>query len=380
LIRKHFFLVAALAALLAMIVAGALMLVVSGAAKANKAKGAGAGGRAVAVAQTLVKSYDFTDRIEALGVAKARQSVTVTSNTAELITKVLFSDGQKVAKGQVLVELKGDEQDAAVLQAQAVAAQAHRDAARWRELATKGYAPRATAEQYQATSAQADALLSAAKSRRLNRVIRAPFSGVVGLSDVAPGALIAAGGPIVSLDDTAVIRIDFPVPDRFLPRLRKGLVLKASVDAYPSVQFSGRIAEIDTRIDERTRSVRVRAEFANADGRLLPGMLARVALEQGVRPALAVPEAAIQFEGEQAYVFLIAAKGEKTVASRQVVEAGIRQNGMVEIRKGLSAGAKIVADGLNRIQPDQAIKIGKDRRPGAGGPRAADKASRGPAK
>lgn len=395
-LRKHFFLVGAAAALVLMIVAGGLMLVANSAVKAKKAMGAGAAGRTVAVAAAVISPQDFTDRIEALGVAKARQSVTVTSNTAELITKVLFHDGQAVSKGQVLVELKGDEQDAAVAQAQSLAAQARLDAARWNDLAAKGFSPRVTAERYQAASVQADAALKAAQSRRLNRVIRAPFSGVVGLSDVAPGALIAAGGPIVSLDDLAVVRIDFPVPDRFYARLRKGMVLTAKVDAYPDVEFKGAVAEVDTRIDERTRSVRARAEFANPDGRLRPGMLAKVVVEQGVRSALAAPEAAVQFEGEQAFVYTIikddgkgdgsamgqragkrkkmpegmaanAPKGPKMIAHRQTIVVGARQNGFIEVTSGLRAGETIVADGMNRVQPNQAVRVGKPDGPGAGG-------------
>jgi len=409
LLRKHFFLVGAAAALILMVVAGGLMLVANSAVKAKKAMGAGAAGRTVVVAAAVISPQDFTDRIEALGVAKARQSVTVTSNTAELITKVLFRDGQAVSKGQVLVELKGDEQDAAVAQTQSLATQARLDAARWNDLAAKGFAPRVTAERYQAASVQADAALKAAQSRRLNRVIRAPFSGVVGLSDVAPGALIAAGGPIVSLDDLAVVRIDFPVPDRFYARLRKGMSLTAKVDAYPDVQFKGIIAQVDTRIDERTRSVRARAEFANLDARLRPGMLAKVVVEQGVRSAIAAPEAAVQFEGEQAFVFTIveddaksdgpslgqrpskpkkmpegmaanAPKGPKMIARRQTIVVGARQNGYVEVISGLRAGETIVAGGMNRVQPNQAVRVGRPdsagvgdagKVPGAGGPNGA---------
>jgi membrane fusion protein (multidrug efflux system) len=357
LFKKHFFLTSAVGLLLALIVFGGVKLVVDGAIKAAKSRGSAAAGRAVEVSQTVVAAHRFSDQIEALGVAKARQSVTVTSNTAELITKVRFGDGQAVTKGQVLVELKGDEQDAAVLQAAAVAGQARRDAKRWRDLAEKGYAPKVTAEQYQANSAQADAVLSAAKSRRLNRVIRAPFSGVVGLSDVAPGALIAAGGPIVSLDDVAVMRIDFEVPDRYVAGLSRGLALSARTDAYPDLRFSGTIAQIDTRVDERTRAVRARAEVPNPDQRIKPGMLVRVTLDLGSRSALAVPEAAVQFEADQPFVFVIATKGQKMVAKRQTVTVGARQDGMIEILTGLTVGDKLVADGLNRVQPDQAIKL-----------------------
>lgn len=180
------------------------------------------------------------------------------------------------------------------------------------------------------------------------------------------------------------------------------MVLTAKVDAYPDVEFKGTIAEVDTRIDERTRSVRARAEFANPDGRLRPGMLAKVVVEQGVRSALAAPEAAVQFEGEQAFVFAIvkddgksegpgagqrpskpktmpdgmstgAPKGPKMIARRQTIVVGARQNGYVEVISGLRAGETIVADGMNRVQPNQAVRVGKPDSAGVGG---ADKGPR----
>ena len=131
-----------------------------------------------------------------------------------------------------------------------------------------------------------------------DRVIRAPFSGVVGLSDVAPGTLINPGAPIVALDDIAVVRVDFDVPDRYISTLRPGLPILARTDAWPEQPVQGRVATVDTRVDQRTRSVKARAEFPNPQGRLRPGMLVHVALERGARDALAVPEAAVQFEGD----------------------------------------------------------------------------------
>ena len=120
-IRRHFFLVAAVVAVLLMLVAGGLKLAFGG--KNPAAGGAGGGGRATAVTQVVVQPRPFTDRIEVLGVAKGRQSVTLTSNTAELITAVHFSDGQVVSKGQVLVELKADQEAAGIAEAQAQLAQ-----------------------------------------------------------------------------------------------------------------------------------------------------------------------------------------------------------------------------------------------------------------
>jgi membrane fusion protein (multidrug efflux system) len=282
----------------------------------GKAVRAAAGGRATAVSQVVVQPRAFTDRVEVLGVAKGRQSVTITSNTAELITAVHFSDGQTVSKGQVLVELKADQENAGIAQAQAQLAQAEREYTRWKTLADKGIAPRASAEQYLSARDTARAALASASAQKLDKVIRAPFSGRVGISDIAPGALISPGTAIVSLDDVSLIRVDFSVPDRYLPILREGLTITAKPDALPGEMFTGRIAQIDTRIDPATRALKARAEFPNADGRLKPGMLIKVGIDQGQHQGVAVPEAAVQFEGNQASVFLIA-KGPKGQIARR---------------------------------------------------------------
>ena len=357
-IRRHFFLFAALGALVLMAVAGGLKIAASAAGQGKaQAQAGAAAARATTVTPLVVAERAFTDRIEAIGVAKGRQSVTITSNTTELITDVHFRDGQRVAKGQVLVDLKAQAPDAAIAQAEATLALAQSNHDRWRALAEKGVAPRATAEQYKTTYDQALAALRVAQANKLDRVIRAPFSGVVGLSDVAPGTLINAGTPIVSLDDVAVMRVDFDVPDRYAPTLREGLPIVARPDAYPGQKSGGVIAKLDSRVNQNTRSIRARAEFPNPDGRLKPGMMLRVAVEHGQRRAVGVPEAAVQFETDQPYVFVIAERGGKLVAEQRGVVAGVREDGFIEIREGLKAGDRIVADGVNRVQPNAPLRL-----------------------
>jgi membrane fusion protein (multidrug efflux system) len=382
LIRRHFFLVGALVAVLLMLVVGGWKLAFGG--KAGEAGGPGGapggggrGGRATPVSQTVVGTRSFTDRIEVLGVAKGLQSVTITSNTAEMITAVHFRDGQMVSRGQVLVELKADSENADISEAKARLAQAERDYARWKTLADKGIAPRATAEQYLASVDTAKAVVASAQAQKLDRVIRAPFSGRVGISDVAPGTLISPGTAIVSLDDASTIRVDFSVPDRYLPTLREGLPILARPDALPGETFNGQIAQIDTRIDATTRALKARAEFPNTGGRLKPGMLVKVGIDQGQHVSPAVPEAAIQFEGTQASVFVIAKGPKGQVARRTNVETGLSADGFIEIRSGLKPGDKIVADGLNRVQDGAPVGNGQggpgggkgqgQGKPGAGG-------------
>jgi membrane fusion protein (multidrug efflux system) len=381
-IRTHFFLVGALSVFALIILASgvklamASMLGVAGAAGAAGAAG-GHGGHATPVSVVAVAARPFADHVEALGVAKGLQSVTLTSSTTELVTAVRFKDGAHVAKNQILVELKAKEQDAGVAQAVAALNLAKVDYGRWKRLADAGIASTSTADQYEAAYKEAQANLAAARARLGDRYIRAPFAGSVGLTDIAPGSLIAPGTAIVTLDDISSIRVDFDVPDRYLPLLKEGAPIVARSDTYPDRVIEGKVAKVDSRIDVNTRAIKARAEFPNPNGDLRPGMLMHVLLQQGARVSVAAPEAAVAFEAAQPYVFLVSMKGLKTIAVQRDVVVGARDAGFVEITSGLKSGDRIVADGLDRVQPNAPIRVTGARsgagkadvggKPGAGG-------------
>ena len=183
--------------------------------------------------------------------------------------------------------------------------------------------------------------------------------------DVAAGALVNPGAPIVTLDDLSTMRVDFQVPERFLAQIHEGQPLSASVDAYPGETVNGHIAKLDTRVDERTRAITARAEFPNSKGRLKPGMMVRIGVSRGQRQALSAPESGVSVEGDNAFVFVIQKNGARTFTEQRPVVTGVRREGFVEITDGVRPGEQIVADGLNKIQGGQTIRIGG--RP-AGGP------------
>jgi membrane fusion protein (multidrug efflux system) len=377
LIRRHFFLAAALLILVLMVVAGGLKLATAksaggpsgpggGQERAMQGAGPGAhrggpgggrGGGAPDVSVTTVQPRSFVDTIEVLGVAKGRQSVTLTAATTQLVERVRFTDGQAVPRGAVLVELKATEQDAGIAQAQAKLVQAQRAYQRWKTLGEKGFASKSAIDQYQAAYASAQADLHVAQARQNDRVIRAPFAGVVGLSDVTPGALVNPGAPIVTLDDVSTIRVDFQVPERYLAQLREGQAITAGIDAYPGETVDGHIAKLDTRVDERTRAITARAEFPNAQRRLKPGMMIRVSIARGERQSPAVQESAVSVQGDNAFVFVLREQGGGTIAEQRPVVTGLRQHGFVEITDGVRTGERLVADGLNKVQPGEPVRL-----------------------
>jgi membrane fusion protein (multidrug efflux system) len=374
----------------------------------------GGGGRAAVVQVTLPETRPFEDRLEALGQAKARQSVTITSDTTELIQRVLFTSGQRVGRGATLVELKAEEQGADVARARATLGQAQRDYQRFVALDRRGFAPRAELENRRAAVEEAQASLNAVLARARDRTIRAPFAGTIGLSDAAPGQLVNPGAAIATLDDLSAVFVDFPVPERFLANLRAGLPVDATSDAFPGETLRGAVQRIDTRVDPATRAVTARARFSNPGERIKPGMLLRVGVVQGSRQALAVPESAVLFEGDAAFVYAVtpaAARGGGAgagsgqgapaarsqggagapgggrgggglTAQRRPVEVGVRQGGLVEIVSGLQPGQRIVAEGLNRVNPNQPVRIAGagGGGPGAGQPGGGVGAPRGAAR
>jgi membrane fusion protein (multidrug efflux system) len=387
LLRRHFFLVGALIVLAVMVVAGGLKLATvgsgprgggpgaqalaggpgGGARGGPGGRGGGMGGGPVLVSAASVQPHVFQDQIEVLGVAKGRQSVTLTAATSQLVERVRFTDGQSVARGAVLIELKNTEQDAGLAQAQAKLAQAKQEYDRWQTLSQKGFAAQTSLDQYRAVYLSAQADVRAAEARQADRTIRAPFAGVVGLSDVAPGALVSPGSPIVTLDDISAMRVDFPVPERYLAQLTEGQAITARVDAYPGQSFAGRIAKLDTRVDERTRAITARAEFPNPGRKLKPGMMIRVAISHGQRQGLSAPEAAVSVQGDSAFIYVLRPQGPRTVTEQRPVITGLRQDNVVELTDGAVAGERIVADGLNKIQPGQPVRIADQARsaPGA---------------
>lgn len=365
-IKRHFFLIAA-AVLLGLMVIAAIVKIAAGDEKSAQGPGAAGGRRGgQEVSQDVVGQRQFSDQIRVLGVARGQRSVNITSSTTELITRVLFADGQLVSAGAPLVELQAREEDAAIIEARANVNQAQREYDRYKALADRGIAPQVMLEQAETGLETARASLQAAQARRGDRVIRAPFAGRMGLTTVTAGTLINPGAVIATLDDTSTIRVDFPLPERYLNLLQPGAQLTATADAYGDEPFQGRIALIDTRVNETTRAATARAEFANPGGRIRPGMLLRVVVQQGQRQAAAAPESAVQYEGAGAFVYRIAPGQNGSTAQRVEVEAGAVENGFVEILSGIEPGDRIVGSGLNRIQPGAPVSVaGADRKSAA---------------
>jgi membrane fusion protein, multidrug efflux system len=317
--------------------------------------GAAGGPRANSAPQVTlapVRNERVSQKLEALGNARANESVDVSSKTSNVVMAIKFRDGERVQRGQVLVQLDDAQTRADVAAAQATLTDSESQFNRSRELIQTQALSKSSYDQLEATLKANRARLQSAQARLEDTVIRAPFSGRVGLRRVSVGTLISPGDVITTLDDTSVIKLDFSVPENFLSSLREGLSVRASAPAYPGRSFTGKVASIDSRVDMTTRSVIVRALLANDDGALKPGMFLNVSLANDERESLVIPEEALTPEAEKQYVYVV----EDGRASRREVRIGGRRPGTVEVLSGLKAGERVIVEGTQKVRDGAAVR------------------------
>lgn len=304
-----------------------------------------------------VRSVAFSDPVEALGTLKARESVTLTAKVTETVSAVHFEDGQVVSQGDLLVELTNAEEQALIAEGQARLAEAERQYERVKSLAGQRSAAESLLDERRRDLDAARALLTALESRLADRIVTAPFSGVLGLRNLSPGALLEPGDPITTLDDISTLRLDFAVPSLFLPDLRPGLSIRARADEYPNAVFEGTVSALDSRVDPVTRSIQVRALIPNRDGRLKPGLLMKVELLRNPRETLVVPESSLLAQGRDHFVMRV---GADERAQRVQVRLGTRRPGEVEVLEGLQPADRVITHGADKVRPGQALLVRLD--------------------
>jgi membrane fusion protein (multidrug efflux system) len=336
-------------------------------AKGGEQKGGpgGPGGRTPAVLVSKVERTSILDSIEAVGTARANEQADLNSTVTERIERINFTDGQYVPRGAVIAELVRSEQGASLKEGQARLREAQLQLDRLKQLQKQGFATKARVDQQQALVEIARAETLQADSQIADRVIRAPFPGWLSLRRISAGTVVNAGTTIVTIVDHSKIKLDFTVPETYLPALRPGLEISARAAAFPGEQFRGRIASIDPLIDPVTRSATARAILPNPDLRLRPGMLMTVEVKSSPREALTVPELAVIGEGSGAFVWKV---DEANSATRVQIQAGTRRDGRVEILAGLAEGDRVVSEGTVKLRGPGPVKpVERQAQPAAAG-------------
>ncbi len=290
----------------------------------------------------------ISDSTEALGTLKANESVDITSSVTETIADIHFDDGQMVKKGDLLANLDQQEELAQFHEERANLKELQREVTRLENLVKQRSASQTELDKARTEVTKAKFRIAEIEARIADRRIKAPFAGVLGLRNISPGALVSAGVIITTLDDIAMLRLDFSVPATLLGSIELGQKVEAASASYEQ-RFFGVITAIDSRVNAVDRSIIARAEFENPNALLKPGMLMRVNVERPIRETIVVPEETLLSRERNHFVWLI--DGATNKVSLRPVLLGSRVPGKVEIVSGIEVGEQIVQEGFVHMRP-----------------------------
>ncbi|MES2688633.1 MAG: efflux RND transporter periplasmic adaptor subunit [Pseudomonadota bacterium] len=318
----------------------------------------GAAGKPVTVEAAKVEVVRLVDDAQAVGSLRSRRSVVLRPEVSGRITQLNFTDGQRVRKGQVLVQFDDQLPLAQVQQSQAELSIAQANQKRNQELVAQNFVSQRSLDESAANLQVAQAKLSLAKATAARLKIVAPFDGIAGIRMVNVGDYLKDGADIVNIEDIDALFVDFRLPERFQSKVKRGQTAVLDIDALPGRRFTAQIQAIDPLIDANGRSVGIRGCIDNRQLQMRPGMFARANTVFSVREdARVIPEEAIVPQGNRQFVIkLLEGPDAQTRTTKRVeVKVGIRSPGKVEILEGLEPGDTVVAAGQQRVQRDGTV-------------------------
>lgn len=344
-------------------------------AGAPRAAGGGPGGTAgpggpVSVEVGKVEAMALEDDAQAVGSVRSKQGVMLRPEVSGRISSLGFADGQRVRRGQLLVQLDDTLQQAQLKQSEAQASIARTNLQRNRDLAAQNFVSQSAVDQSAAALEVAEAQVALSKAQLARMRIVAPFDGMAGIRSVNLGDYVKDGADLVNIEDLSQVLVDFRLPERFIARVKAGQTVEVSLDALPGQRFSGHIDALDSVIDANGRSLLVRARLDNPGGVLKSGLFARTRIVFSKREnALVVPEEALVPQGGKQYLYKVIDGPKGKVANRIEARIGLRLPGKVEVLEGLSAGDLVVTAGQARLGRGEAValKVVDISRPPGGG-------------
>ncbi|NRG19745.1 efflux RND transporter periplasmic adaptor subunit [Rhizobiales bacterium] len=324
----------------------------NGAANDRPERGRG-GSRAASVETDTAVMRNLSRVVEAVGTTRARRSVEIVPLADGRVVELNITPGGEVDEGGVIARLDDDIERANLSAAEGTLLQKQQAAERAARLRESQTVSLAALETLRAEEIVARAAVDRARRQLEDRTIRAPFSGVLGLTSIDVGARVEAGDRLTTLDDLSKVEVEFQLPETLFARVKPGLEVVARGSAFPGRTFEGRIIAVDSRVDRNSRSFLTRAELPNPDRALPSGMFVLMSITLDDYEAVTVPDAAIVSEGSNTFVYRIAAgKAEKTQ-----VATGLREGGLVEIREGIAAGDMVAITGLQRLRDGAEVNV-----------------------
>jgi membrane fusion protein, multidrug efflux system len=354
--------------MIVMLIAVAVFVAAIGAIKVRQIRGAGGQAGAFqpppeAVTTTVAREEEWPATVSAIGTVTAVQGVMVSADLPGIVQTIAFESGKTVRAGDVLVRLETSQE-----QAQLAAAEAQRDLARLnlerlRGLHESGVIAQSDYDRAAAELKQDDAQMGEIRATIERKTIRAPFPGLLGIRKVNLGQYLAGGDPVVSLQSLRPVYVDFAVPQQEVGRLRTGAVVRLSAEGMAGLKSEGRITAIDSVVDANTRNVQVQATYANADGRLRPGMFVETHMALGAsRRVVPLPASAISYAPYGDSVYLVeemkGPDGQPYKGARQqFVKLGASRGDQIAVVSGLEPGQVVVTSGVFKLRNGAAVQV-----------------------
>jgi multidrug efflux system membrane fusion protein len=306
--------------------------------------------------------------LESIGTATAVHQVSVNPEVPGRVSEIRFESGAEVKAGQVLVQLDDSTERADLANFQAQSRLATSNLARAQQLAAKQFGSRQQVDEVQSELDQANAGISRAQATINQKVIKAPFGGMLGIRQIDLGQYLTAGAPIVTLTDLDELYIDFTLPEQDRTLIAIGQKVEVRADAYPDRVFTATLQTIEPQVDPNMRALKLQALLSNPDHALQPGMYVRVHVLLPDQPnVVTVPETAIDYTvyGDSVYIVKEGEKGKDGKPTYKVdqvfVTLGDRNGGKVSILKGVADGDIVVTGGQLKLHNGAAVSLSDDK-------------------
>jgi RND family efflux transporter MFP subunit len=318
----------------------------------------GGGNQTILVATQPVTMGVVNDRLSAIGDGEAIEAVTVMPQASGTVAEILVSSGQKVTKGDVIARLDREEQ--VILRDQAAVAlrSAKEKAESYRNLQSFS---RLDVLDAQIAEEQAQLQLTTAELNLKRRDIVAPIDGVIGIVGVSVGDNVTNSTAIVSLDNRSQLLVDFWAPERFVAAVRPGMPVEASSVSRPGQVFNGVVEAVDSRVDQASRTIRIRAKIDNPEDVLRAGMSFAVSMRFPGDRYAAVNPLAVQWDGEGSFVWQIS--DNKSVKTRVTIVQ--RNSDQILVEAALKEGDIVAVEGLQRVREGGAVEIAGEPKVGS---------------
>jgi membrane fusion protein (multidrug efflux system) len=311
-------------------------------------------GMAIPVEAVAAKRADLTVDVQAVGSLRSNESVIIRPEIAGRVASINFQEGQPARAGDVLVRLDDSLYRAELNQARAALVLSRTNYERASRLFQERVGTQRTLDEAVAALRNDEARVAGAETRLEKTVLSAPFSGIVGLRKVSVGDFVNVGQDIVNHDQIDPLKVDFRVAETQLGHLDIGQTILVHVDAFPEQEFEGKVYAIDPQVDMVGRSIALRADMANREMRLRPGLFARVRLIVTRAPdAILIPEEALIPVGDDRFVLKVV----DGKAVRTKVTLGERYEGRVRVVGGIAEGDLVITAGQIKVQDGMPVQV-----------------------